>query len=107
AGGFRTRPPEFFAALARELAPTVGLHLAIARWHGEPIAGMFVAGVGDRAYYLYGASDRQAPSQANGAYAAMGAVLAALAEDGLAAFELWGVAEADDPTSESNWAGIG
>lgn len=104
--GFRIRPPEFFAALARELAPAGGLHLAIARWHGQPIAGMFVAGVGDRAYYLYGASDRQAPSQANGAYAAMGAVLEALVSDGVTAFDLWGVAEPDDPTSDPSWAGF-
>jgi lipid II:glycine glycyltransferase (peptidoglycan interpeptide bridge formation enzyme) len=104
--GFRTRPPEFFAALARELAPTGGLHLAIARWQGQPIAGMFVAGVGDRGYYLYGAADRKAPSQANGAYAAMGAVLEALAEDRLTAFDLWGVAEPGDPTSDPSWAGF-
>ena len=104
--GFRTRPPAFFAALARELVPTGGLHLAIARWQGQPIAGMFVAGVGDRAYYLYGASDRQAPSQANGAYAAMGAVLDALAEDGVKSFDLWGVAEPDDPDSDPTWAGF-
>jgi lipid II:glycine glycyltransferase (peptidoglycan interpeptide bridge formation enzyme) len=104
--GFRTRPPEFFAALARELAWTGGLHLALASWQGQPIAGMFVAGVGDRAYYLYGASDRKAPSQANGAYAAMAAVLEALAEDGVAAFDLWGVAEPDDPTSDPSWAGF-
>ena len=104
--GFRTRPPEFFAALARELAPAGGLHLAMARWQGQPIAGMFVAGVGDRAYYLYGASDRAAPSQANGAYASMGAVLEALAEDGVTTFDLWGVAEPDDPTSDPSWAGF-
>lgn len=104
--GFRTRPPEFFAALARELAPTGGLHLAIARWQGQPIAGMFVAGVGDRAYYLYGASDRKAPSQANGAYAAMGALLEALGDDGVTAFDLWGVAEPDDPESDPSWAGF-
>ncbi|HYN70364.1 MAG TPA: GNAT family N-acetyltransferase [Candidatus Eisenbacteria bacterium] len=105
-GGFRTRPPAFFAALARELAPSGGLHLAIARWQGQPIAGMFVAGVGDRAYYLYGAADRQAPSQANGAYAAMGAVLDALAGDSVAAFDLWGLAEPDDPASDPSWAGF-
>jgi hypothetical protein len=104
--GFRTRPPVFFAALAHELAPAGGLHLAVARWQGQPIAGMFVAGVGDRAYYLYGASDRKAPSQVNGAYAAMGAVLEALAEDGVTAFDLWGVAEPDDPTSDPSWAGF-
>jgi lipid II:glycine glycyltransferase (peptidoglycan interpeptide bridge formation enzyme) len=104
--GFRTRPPAFFAALARELAPTRGLHLAVASWQGQPIAGMFVAGVGDRAYYLYGAADRGAPSQANGAYAAMGAVVEALADDGVTAFDLWGVAEADDPNSDPSWAGF-
>jgi hypothetical protein len=104
--GFRTRPPEFFAALARELAPAGGLHLAVAHWQGQPVAGMFVAGLGDRAYYLYGASDRQAPSQANGAYAAMGAVFEALAEDGVTVFDLWGVAEPDDPTTDPSWAGF-
>ena len=80
--------------------------MAVAGWKGQPIAGMFVAGVGDRAYYLYGAADRQAPSQANGAYAAMGAVLEALADDGVAAFDLWGVAEPDDPSSDPSWAGF-
>lgn len=103
---FRTRPPEFFAALAAELAPAGGLHVAVSRWRGRPIAAMFVAGVGDRAFYLYGASDREAPSEANGSYAAMGASLEALAEDGVATLDLWGVAEEGDPRSDPSWAGF-
>jgi lipid II:glycine glycyltransferase (peptidoglycan interpeptide bridge formation enzyme) len=104
--GFRTRPDPFYRSLAERFAATHGLHLAIARHDGRPIAGMFVIGVGGRAFYLYGASDHDAPRHAYGSYSAMAAVLEALAEDGVRTLDVWGVAEPGDPDPEPGWAGF-
>jgi lipid II:glycine glycyltransferase (peptidoglycan interpeptide bridge formation enzyme) len=63
--------------------------------------------VADRAYYLYGASDRGAPPNSNGTYAAMAATFDALAEDGVRALDMWGVDDPDDPRQDPTWAGFG
>jgi lipid II:glycine glycyltransferase (peptidoglycan interpeptide bridge formation enzyme) len=63
--------------------------------------------VGDRAYYLYGASLREAGLEhAFGSDAAMAAAMAALAADGVRTLDLWGVAEPDDPNADPSWAGF-
>lgn len=105
-GGFRTREPAFYEALASSLADDGAFHLAVTSWSDRPIAAMFVVSLGDRAYYLYGASDRDVPRHTYGPYAAMAAMLAALAEDGVRTLDLWGVAEPDDPTADPTWAGF-
>jgi lipid II:glycine glycyltransferase (peptidoglycan interpeptide bridge formation enzyme) len=68
---------------------------------------MVVVRVADRAYYLYGASDRGAPPNSNGPYAAMAATFDALAEDGVRTFDLWGVDDPEDPHQDPSWAGFG
>jgi lipid II:glycine glycyltransferase (peptidoglycan interpeptide bridge formation enzyme) len=102
---FHVRDRAFFERLARELGPS-GVRVAIARHEGVPIATMYVAVVGDRAYYLYGGVNRDAPREANGGYRAMGDMLTALAEDGVRTLDLWGVSEGSDPNAEEGWAGF-
>lgn len=105
-GRFRTRDAAFYSGLADAFAGTDRLHLALTTWSGRPIAAMYVVGVGDRAYYLYGASDRDVPRHTYGPYAAMAAMQAALAEDGVRSLDVWGVAEPGDPEADASWAGF-
>ena len=109
AGGgtrFRIHPPGFYIALAEALAPFGGWFLAIARFEGRPVAAVVVTRVADRAYYVYGASDHDAPRQAYGSYAAMATVFEALAIDGVRTFDLWGVADPNDPKADPSWTGF-
>ena len=102
---FHVRDRGFFERLARELGPS-GVRIAMARYDDKPVATMYVAVVGDRAYYLYGGVDRDAPRNSNGGYRAMGDVLAALAQDGVRTLDLWGVSEGSDPNADEGWAGF-
>ena len=102
---FGIRSPAFYEDLAARLAPG-GVLLAIAEHGGTPIATMYVAIVGDRAFYLYGAASREAPKNSNGAYVAMGDVLAALAERGVRTLDVWGVSDVNDGTDDASWAGF-
>ncbi len=112
-GAFRARSAGFLERVAAGFAasgpaaPTGGWYLALAELEGRPIAGMAVPRVADRAYYLYGASRRDpALRHAYGAYAAMAALLARLADDGVRTFDQWGVVEADEADADASWAGF-
>lgn len=105
--GFRAHSAAFLERLAGSLALPAGWYLVSAHAGGRLIAGMVVARVADRAYYLYGATDRDAPPNSNGAYAAMAATFDALAEDGVRTFDLWGVDDPEDPRQDASWAGFG
>jgi peptidoglycan pentaglycine glycine transferase (the first glycine) len=103
---FRSHPVAFLEALAAATAATGGWYLAEARKEGRLIGGMITLRVGDRAYYLYGASTRDPDvKNANAGYATMGASMEALASDGVRTLDLWGVAEPDDDTP-AEWAGF-
>ncbi|MCI0346092.1 MAG: GNAT family N-acetyltransferase [Chloroflexi bacterium] len=106
-GGFRAHSAAFLGKLAAALTPPGGWYLVSAQAGGRLVAGMVVARVGDRAYYFYGATDRDAPRNSNGAYAAMAATFEALADDGVRTFDLWGVDDPDDPRQDPTWAGFG
>jgi len=105
--GFRIRSTAFLETLARELAPSGGWYLTIARLAGRPIAGAVALRVGDRAIYAYGASLREpALKHANGAYGSLAATMRALAENGCRTLDLWGVLEPDDTTTDPSWEGF-
>ena len=106
-GGFRAHSAAFLERLAGGLTAPAGWYLVSASSEGRLIAGMVVARLADRAYYLYGATDRDAPPNANGAYATMAATFDALADDGVRTFDLWGVDDPDDPHQDPSWAGFG
>ena len=63
--------------------------------------------LGDRAYYLYGASLKEPELKHKyGAYAAMAGAMKALAADGVLTLDMWGVVEPDDTTADSAWQGF-
>jgi len=104
---FRVRSRASLERLAAELPPSGGWYLALASFEGRPIAGMLTPRVGDRAYYLYGASLREPElKHKNGSYAAMAAATEVLAADGVRTLDLWGVVEPDDPTADPEWEGF-
>jgi peptidoglycan pentaglycine glycine transferase (the first glycine) len=104
---FRIRSMEFLTALAQAFAAGDGWYLVLARLEDRPIAAVAMPRLADRAFYLYGASLREeALKHKYGAYAALAAAMHALAEDGVRTLDLWGVAEADDPTADPAWKGF-
>jgi len=113
--GFRTRSAMFLETLAQGLAGGPGLHAdAVAGWYliiaqvdGRPIAGAVALRTGRRAIYAYGASLREpALKHANGAYAALAAMMRALADDGATTLDLWGVVEPGEEGPDGSWAGF-
>lgn len=106
-GDFRIRTLDFLQGIARALATSGGWFLVLARWEERAIAGMALPRVGDRAFYLYGASLKDpALKHKYGAYACMAAGMRALAEDGVRSLDMWGVAEPDDPAADPAWEGF-
>lgn len=106
-GGFAIHGRDYLLRLAASLAPSDGWFLALASLGGRPIAGAVTARVGDRAFYLYGASLRDpALRHAFGSDAALAAAMAALASDGVRTLDLWGVAEPGDARADADWAGF-
>lgn len=106
-GQFRTRSLDFLQRLAQGFAHQGGWYTVLARFEGQPIAGMALPRVADRAYYLYGASLKEpALKHKYGAYAAMAAAMRALAADGVRILDMWGVVEPDDPGTDPAWEGF-
>jgi lipid II:glycine glycyltransferase (peptidoglycan interpeptide bridge formation enzyme) len=98
---------DFLTGLAQAFAAGDGWYLVLARFEERPIAAVAMPRLADRAFYLYGASLREeALKHKYGAYAALAAAMRALAEDGVRTLDLWGVAEADDPTADPAWKGF-
>jgi lipid II:glycine glycyltransferase (peptidoglycan interpeptide bridge formation enzyme) len=106
---FRPRPLAFLDGLGAGFAagaPSIGWYTAIARREGRAIAGMALPCVGDRAFYLYGASLREPElKHVNAAYGTMAAVMRALADDGVRWLDLWGVVDPDDSSADPSWQG--
>jgi lipid II:glycine glycyltransferase (peptidoglycan interpeptide bridge formation enzyme) len=104
---FRARSEEFLQLLAQRFAERRGWYLGLARVDGVPIAGMAMPRLGDRAYYLYGASLRDpAYKHKYGPYAVMAALQRALAADGVQSLDMWGVVEPGDPDADPAWEGF-
>ena len=104
---FRARNEDFLQLLAGQFADRDGWYLGIARFEGTPFAGMAMPRLGDRAYYLYGASLRDAAYKHKyGPYAVMAALQRTLAADGVRTLDMWGVVEPDDPAADPAWEGF-
>lgn len=104
---FRVRSLAFLERLAAGFAEHDGWYLGIARFEGTPFAAMAMPRLGDRAYYLYGASLREAAYKHKyGPYAVMATLQRRLAADGVHELDMWGVVEADDPDADPAWQGF-
>lgn len=105
--GFRIPSAAQLVGMAAALAPTGSWCLALASAEGVPISGAVLPTVGDRAFYLYGASRRdEAYRRMYGSNAVMAEGMRALASDGVRTLDLWGVADPSDPDADPAWAGF-
>jgi len=104
---FHARSSTFLGRVAAELARDGAWYLSLAHRGGRAIAGVVTPRVGDRAFYLYGASSRDPELRhAFGSDAAMADAMAALAADGVRTLDMWGVVEREDPTADPSWEGF-
>jgi lipid II:glycine glycyltransferase (peptidoglycan interpeptide bridge formation enzyme) len=103
---FRPRPAGFLHDAAGAFAPGGGWLAVEARLDGQAIAAMGFLRVGDRAAYLWGGSSRDpAVERTRAQYAVLAAAMEALAADGCATLDLWGVVEADEEAAHPDAAG--
>lgn len=105
--GFRTHHVAHFERIAAAFAPDGRWYQAVATWQGRVIGSVVTPRLGDRAFYLYGATEKsQETRDVFAAYAGLAAAMEALAADGVATIDLWGVAEPGDATADPSWAGF-
>lgn len=105
--GFRTHELAHFERIAAAFAPQGRWFQAVASWEGRVIGSVVTPRLGDRAFYLYGAIHK-APETRDlfPAYAGLAGAMEALAADGVATLDLWGVAEPGDEGADPSWAGF-
>lgn len=106
-GDFRIQSLGHFERMASTLAAGDGWYLAVASHEGHPISGAVFVRVGDRSFYLYGASLRDPEYRTKyGSNAVMAEGMRVLAGTGATSLDLWGVADPDDPGADPAWAGF-
>ncbi len=107
--GFRTHELAHFERIAAALAPEGRWCQAVTSYEGRVIGSVVTPRLGDRAFYLYGATAiHEAPETRDlfPAYAGLAGAMDALAADGVATLDLWGVAEPGDEHADPSWAGF-
>ncbi|HEY5628703.1 MAG TPA: peptidoglycan bridge formation glycyltransferase FemA/FemB family protein [Candidatus Limnocylindrales bacterium] len=107
--GFRTHDLAHFERIAAALAPDGRWYQAVTSYEGRVLGSVVTPRLGDRAYYLYGATAiHEAPETRDlfPAYAGLAGAMDALAADGVATLDLWGVAEPGDEGADPSWAGF-
>jgi peptidoglycan pentaglycine glycine transferase (the first glycine) len=107
--GFRTHELAHFERIAATFAPEGRWYQAVASSAGRVIGSVVTPRLGDRAYYLYGATAiHDAPETRDlfPAYAGLAGAMDELAADGVATLDLWGVAEPGDEGADPSWAGF-
>ncbi len=105
--GFRTHELAHFERIAAAFAPEGRWYQAVASHEGRVIGSVVTPRLGDRAFYLYGAIHKSPETRdLFPAYAGLAGAMDALAADGVATLDLWGVAEPGDEGADPSWAGF-
>ena len=100
--GFGVHSLEYYQ-LAYELLQPKGLgEILVAEYEGKPLAALFVARNGNRAYYLYGASTDEERNRMPTYLLQWEAMKWAKAR-GCEEYDLWGVPDEDEATLEANF----
>jgi peptidoglycan pentaglycine glycine transferase (the first glycine) len=76
--------------------------ILVAEYEGKPLAGLFVARNGNRAYYLYGASTDDERNRMP-AYLLQWEAMKWAKADGCEEYDLWGVPDEDEATLEASF----
>jgi lipid II:glycine glycyltransferase (peptidoglycan interpeptide bridge formation enzyme) len=100
--GFGIHSLEYYKR-AYELLHPKGLgEILIAEYEGKPLAALFVARNGHRAYYLYGASTDEERNRMP-TYILQWEAIKWAKEHGCEEYDLWGVPDEDEATLEANF----
>ncbi len=83
-------------------APEGQVALLLAEHEGEPLAGLMVFAVGEKSWYIYGASSDQHRNLMP-AYAIQWAAIRWARSRGCTTYDLWGIPDADEETLEAEF----
>ena len=100
--GFGIHSLEYYKRAYELLYPKQKGELLVAEYEGKPLAALFVARNGNRAYYLYGASIDEERNRMPTYLLQWEAMKWAKAR-GCEEYDLWGVPDADEATLEANF----
>ena len=100
--GFGVHSLEYYKHAYELLQPKQMGELLVAEYEGKPLAALFVARYGDRAYYLYGASTDEERNRMPTYLLQWDAMKWAKAR-GCEDYDLWGVPDEDEGTLEANF----
>jgi lipid II:glycine glycyltransferase (peptidoglycan interpeptide bridge formation enzyme) len=100
--GFGVHSLEYYQRAYNLLHPKQMGELLLAEYEGKPLAALFVARNGNRAYYLYGASTDQERNRMPTYLLQWEAMKWAKAR-GCVEYDLWGVPDEEKPMLESNF----
>lgn len=100
--GFGVHSLEYYKCAYELFHPAGMCELLVAEYEGKPLAALFVARNGNRAYYLYGASTNEGRNRMPTYLLQWEAMKWAKAR-GCAEYDLWGVPDEDEATLEANF----
>lgn len=100
--GFGVHSLEYYKRAYELLHPKQKGELFVAEYEGKPLAALFVARNGNRAYYLYGASTDEERNRMPTYLLQWEAIKWAKAH-GCEEYDLWGVPDADETTLEADF----
>jgi lipid II:glycine glycyltransferase (peptidoglycan interpeptide bridge formation enzyme) len=100
--GFGVHSLEYYRRAHGLFCPKDMCEILVAEYEGEPLASLFVARNGNRAYYLYGASTSEERNRMPTYLLQWEAMKWAKAR-GCEEYDLWGVPDEDEATLEANF----
>jgi lipid II:glycine glycyltransferase (peptidoglycan interpeptide bridge formation enzyme) len=100
--GFGVHSYEYYKRAYELMHPKGMCEILLAEFEGKPLAALFVARYGNRAYYLYGASTEEERNRMPTYLLQWEAMKWAKAR-GCEKYDLWGVPDEDDTTLEANF----
>ena len=100
--GFGVHACEYYQRAYDLLHPKEMGELFVAMYEGKPLAALFVARHGDRAYYLYGASTDEERNRMP-TYPLQWEAIKWAKSRGCEEYDLWGVPDDDESTLEANF----
>jgi peptidoglycan pentaglycine glycine transferase (the first glycine) len=100
--GFGVHSREYYRRAYELFHPKQMGELLVAEYEGKPLAALFVARNGNRAYYLYGASTDQERNRMP-TYLLQWEAMKWAKACGCEEYDLWGVPDEDEPTLEANF----
>jgi lipid II:glycine glycyltransferase (peptidoglycan interpeptide bridge formation enzyme) len=100
--GFGVHSPEYYQRAYELFHPKQMGELLVAEYQGRPLAALFVARNGNRAYYLYGASTDEERNRMP-TYLVQWEAMKWAKACGCEEYDLWGVPDEDEATLESHF----